>query len=182
VKSDNKGGDNGRPIRMLTAVGLLVTIVGGGASLLFAVRPGLRPCLGSSKADFTGAPVFPHVRFRDHLVRQGVAREDAAKEPNVFGAEIRFSYRTDGFRGAELPLTWSLVTIERDGTLGAVIRGQDRALAMTVTPDSCSESGGKDLFVPIEDPSKRYRVVLELYRSHALDDRVALTETAIFRG
>lgn len=163
-------------------MGLVVTILGGGAGLLFSVRPSLRPCLGGSDAEFTGAPVFPHVLFRDHLVRQGVPREEAAKEPNVLGAEIRFSYRTDSFRGAQLPLTWSLVTIERDGTLGAVVRGQDRALAVTVTPDSCSESGGKDLFVPIDDPEKRYRVVLELYRNQRLDDRIALTETAIFRG
>ena len=41
---------------------------------------------------------------------------------------------------------------------------------------------GKDLFVPIDDPRKRYRVVLELYRNQRLDDRIALTETAIFRG
>jgi hypothetical protein len=169
-------------MRLLRAAGLLVTVVGGVAGLLFTLRPSLRPCLGSSDAAFTGAPVFPHGRFRDHLVRQGVAREQAAKEPNILGAEVRFSYRTNGFRGAQQPLTWSLVTIEPDGTLGAVVRGQDRALAMTVTPDSCSEGGGKDLFVPIDDPRKRYRIVLELYRSPDLDERVALTETAVFRA
>ena len=54
----------------------------------------------------------------------------------------------------------------------AVVRGQDRALAMLVTPDSCSETGGKDLFVPIPDPRKRYRVVLELYREQHLRDRL----------
>jgi hypothetical protein len=51
-----------------------------------------------------------------------------------------------------------------------------------VTPDSCSEAGGKDLFVPILTPGKRYRVVLEMYRSASFDDRLALTETDVFRG
>jgi hypothetical protein len=74
------------------------------------------------------------------------------------------------------------VRVERDGTLGAVVRGEDRALARVVTPDSCSEAGGKDLFVPILTPAKRYRVVLEMYRSASFDDRLALTETDVFRG
>ena len=52
---------------------------------------------------------------------------------------------------------------------------------MLVTPDSCSETGGKDLFVPIPD-KKRYRVVLELYREQQLRDRLALEETPIFSG
>jgi hypothetical protein len=167
---------------LLGVAAVLVTVIGGGTSLLFSLRPGLKPCLGGTEAAFTGAPVFPHVQFRDHLVRSGVSRQEAAQEPNVFGAEVRFSYRTSSFRGAQLPVTWSLVTIERDGTLGAVVRGQDRALAMIVTPDACSQSGGKDLFVQIPAVRKRYRVVLELYRNERLDERLALTETDIFRG
>jgi hypothetical protein len=179
---DRAGRSEGRVTRILTTAGVLVTLGAGGTGLLFSLRPSLRPCLGESEASFTGAPVFPHVRFFDHLVRNGARREEAAKEPNVVGAEIRFSYRTSGFRGAQLPLTWSLVTIERDGTIGPVVRGQDRALATVVTPDACSESGGKDLFVQIPDPRRRYRVVFELYRDKRLEDRLALAETAIFRG
>jgi hypothetical protein len=178
-------GERGRLPRIIAVLGIfvsLVTLVGGGVGLLFSLRPGLRPCIGDSEASFTGVPVFPHVRFRDHLIREGRPREEAALEPNFIGAELRFSYRTEGFRGAQLPLTWSLVTIQRDGTLGAVVPGQDRALAMTVTPDACSEGGGKDLFVMIPDTRKRYRVVLELYRDGDFDDRVALAETAIFHG
>lgn len=178
----DRGRGEGRVTRLLTTAGIVITLIAGGIGLLFSLRPSLRPCLGDTEATFTGAPVFPRVRFFDHLVRNGVRREDAAKEPNLVGAEVRFSYRTNGFRGAQLPLTWSLVTIERDGTLGPVVRGQDRALATTVTPDACSESGGKDLFVQIPEPRKRYRVVLELYRDKRLEDRVALTETAIFHG
>jgi hypothetical protein len=169
-------------MRALKAIAVLVPLLVAGVGLVFTLRPSLKPCVGASNAEFTGAPVFPHVRFRDHLFRSGVSRAEAAKEPNIIGAEVRFSFHTDDLRGAKLPITWSLVSIERDGTLGAVIRGQDRALAMLVTPDACSESGGKDLFVPIPDARRRYRVVLELYREERLQDRLALEETPIFSG
>lgn len=163
------------------AVGL-ATVLGFVVNQVFIWLPGWKPCLADTDAAFTGTPVFPHLGFRDHLVRTGTPREEAAKEQNILGAEVRFSYKTTGFRGKRLLITWSLVTVERDGTLGAVVRGQDRALAQTVTPDACSESGGKDLFVPVLVPRKRYRVVLELYRSRDFEDRIALTETDIFRG
>ena len=169
-------------MRLLKALAVIVPILVAGLGLVYTVRPSLKPCVGASQAAFTGVPVFPHVRFRDHLFRTGASRAEIEQEPNIVGAEVRFSYRTKDLRGAKLPITWSLVSIERDGTLGAVVRGQDRALAMLVTPDSCSETGGKDLFVPIPDPRKRYRVVLELYREQQLRDRLALEETPIFSG
>jgi hypothetical protein len=169
-------------MRLLKALAVIVPILVAGLGLVYTVRPSLKPCVGASQAEFTGVPVFPHVRFRDHLFRSGATRAEIEQEPNIVGAEVRFSYRTDDLRGAKLAITWSLVSIERDGTLGAVVRGQDRALAMLVTPDSCSETGGKDLFVPIPDPKKRYRVVLELYREQQLRDRLAFEETPIFSG
>jgi hypothetical protein len=169
-------------MRPIKALAVIVPLLVAGLGLVYTVRPSLKPCVGASQAEFTGVPVFPHVRFRDHLFRSGATRAEIEQEPNIVGAEVRFSYRTDDLRGAKLPITWSLVSIERDGTLGAVVRGQDRALAMLVTPDSCSETGGKDLFVPIPDPKKRYRVVLELYREQQLRDRLALEETPIFSG
>ena len=163
-------------------VGIAITAIGAVATLLFSLQPNLKPCFGGSSAEFTGAPVFPRVHFRDHLVREGTPRQEAAQETDVIGAEVRFSYRTNGLRGAQLPVTWSLVTLARDGTLAAVVPGQDRAQAMIVTPDACSEAGGKDLFVPIPDPNSRYRVVLELYRDAHLEERIALLETPPFRG
>lgn len=169
-------------MRFVKALAVIVPLVVAGLGLVYTLRPSLKPCVGASDAQFTGVPVFPHVRFHDHLFRSGASRADIRNEPNIVGAEVRFSYRTQDLRGAKLPITWSLVSIEKDGTLGAVVRGQDRALAMLVTPDSCSETGGKDLFVPIPDPRKRYRVVLELYRERAFRDRLALEETPIFSG
>ena len=169
-------------MRVPKAIAVVVPLLVAGVGLVFTLRPSLKPCVGASNAQFTGTPVFPHVRFRDHLFRSGMSRAEIAKEPNIIGAEVRFSFRTEDLRGAKLPITWSLVAIERDGTLGAVVRGQDRELAMLVTPDACSESGGKDLFVPIPDARKRYRVVLELYREERLQDRLALEETPIFSG
>jgi hypothetical protein len=181
VPEGGRGGTS-RITRVLSAIAIAVPLLAAVVGLIFTLRPSLRPCLGDTEASFTGAPVFPRVHFHDHLIRTGVAREIVRKEPNLTGAEIRFSYRVSGFRGAQLPVTWSLVRIEQDGTLGGVVRGQDRALAMTVTPDACSESGGHDLFVQIPTRGQRYRVVLELYRTVRLEDRLALTETAIFHG
>lgn len=174
----------GRSFRIVRWVGGAAAAVGAIIAVVFALAPDLKPCLGDTDAQFTGAPVFPRVRFHDHLIRNGTPREQLADEPNVLGSEIRFSYRTTGYRGSTLTVTWSLVTIERDETLGAVVPGQDRAVAMTFTPDACSEGGGKDLFVTIPEPGKRYRVVLELYRDRDPDlgDRIALTETEPFRG
>ena len=180
--SERKRDSGGMPLRVLTAIGIVVSVLVGGSSLLLSLRPGLRPCLGGSTANFTGAPVFPHVRFRDHQLRAGVPRQDVAKEPNLLGAEVRFSYRASDLRGADLPLTWSLVTVEKDGALGAVVPGEDRALATTVKPNACTENGGKDLWVPIPDSRKRYRIVLELYRDATRANRLALMETSIFHG
>ena len=172
----------GQPARVLAIAGAAIGVAAGVVGLLFTLAPGLKPCFGESSVQFTGAPVFPRVGFRDHLIRSGVERETASKEPNVLGAEVRFSYRTSGFRNGRLAVTWSLVSIERDGTLGAVVPGQDRALATVVAPETCSEVGGKDLFVQIPDPAKRYVIVLELYRTRQLRDRLALVETSPFRG
>lgn len=180
MAEDSDGG--GRTKRVLATAAVLISVAAGAVGLLFTLKPDLKPCLGETSAEFTGAPVFPQVRFRDHLIRTGVPKEQVAKEPNLLGAEIRFSYRTSGLRDTKLTITWSLITIDRDETIGAVVQGQDRALAMTVSPDSCSETGGKDLFVQIPQPRARYRVVLELYRDDALVDRLALTETDPFRG
>jgi len=169
-------------MRPIKALAVIVPLIVASLGLVYTLRPSLKPCVGAEGATFTGVPVFPRVLFRDHLFRSGATRAEILQEPNIRGAEVRFSYRTDDLRGKRLPITWSLVSIERDGTLGAVVRGQDRALALLVTPDSCSETGGKDLFVPIPNPRKRYRVVLELYRDEQLRDRLALDETPIFRG
>jgi hypothetical protein len=169
-------------MRPIKALAVIVPLIVASIGLVYTLRPSLKPCVGAEQATFTGVPVFPRVLFRDHLFRSGATRAEILQEPNILGAEVRFSYRTDDLRGKRLPITWSLVSIERDGTLGAVVRGQDRALAMLVTPDSCSETGGKDLFVPIPNPRKRYRVVLELYRDEQLRDRLALDETPIFSG
>jgi hypothetical protein len=119
---------------------------------------------------------------QQYLYIEGRPFDEIRRAPNDLGAEIRFSYKVSGFRGAKLPLTYSLVTVGRDGTVDAVVPGFDRKLDRVISPDGCSESGGKDLFVPIPAPRQRYRVVLELFRDPRYDDRVALVETATFHG
>jgi hypothetical protein len=169
-------------MRFVKALAVIVPLLVASLGLVFTLQPSLKPCVGASGAQFTGVPVIPHVRFRDHLFHSGTSRALLPGEPNVLGAEVRFTYKADDLRGATLPIFWTLVSVEKDGTLGAVVPGEDRASAMLVTPDSCSESGGKDLFVQIPDKRKRYRVVLELFRDEHFQDRLALEETAIFSG
>jgi hypothetical protein len=181
VAGDGPRGD-GRSRRLLSLGGLVISLIAGALGLLFVLDPGLKPCLGDAEAEFTGAPVFPHVRFREYLVRNGKSYETARKEPDVTGAEIRFSFRTSGVRGENLPVTYSLLTIDRNGTLGAVVDGQDRSLAMTIRPRRCTQTGGTDLFVPVPHAAKRYRVVLELYRDTSRDERLALTQSDPFGG
>jgi hypothetical protein len=175
---EDSDGDGGRVKRVLAAVAVVLSIAAGAVGLLFTFKPELKPCLGETSAAFTGAPVFPDVRYHDHLIRSG---KDTKSEPNLLGAEIRFSYQTAGLRDAKLTVIYSVVAIEHDGTLGAVVEDQDRQLAMSVAPESCSESGGHDLFIYIPGPRRRFRVVLELYSDATFDDRLALAETDPFR-
>lgn len=182
MAEDDSGG--GGLTRRLTTISVIVGILVAGTGLVFEFRPGLRPCLGDERAEFTGAPVFPQVRFREYVRRvQNLSEEEAALEPNRLGAEVRFTYETEGFRGTDLPVTYSLVTVEADGTLRKLVPGFERALAFTVRPDSCSGTGGFDLYVDVpERPRRRYRVILELYRDTSFGNRIALVETAPFLG
>ncbi len=182
--TEGAGESRWRVRRILGGAAGVITAVSVAVGLLFTVAPNLRPCLGDTDAEFTGAPVFPKVMYHDHLLRNGATQDALEGEPNLMGSEVRFSYRTTGFRGSTLTITWTLIAIERDETLGAVQPGQDRAVAMTFSPNACSEGGGKDLFVPIPEPGRRYLLVLELYRDRDPDlgERIAFTQTDPFRG
>ena len=178
-------GESGRRRRVgtaVTALGTLVSVVGGTAGLVFLFAPDLRPCLGSASASFGDAPVVPRVSFREHRIRQGASFAEARRQPDTVGAEVRFTFETDGYRDKELPVTWTLFYVDRAGVLDAVVPGQDRALAMTVKPAHCADKGGYDLFVPIPDQKRRYRVMLELFRDRRLDERLDLVETEVFHG
>lgn len=158
-----------------------VTVAGGVVALVYTLEPNLRPCFGNS-ISFVAAPVFPGVPFRDHMIREGETFSAAAKEANPVGAEVRFDFVTTGFRNQELPVTWSLFRVDNHGSLSEVVPGQDRAAAMTIKPHSCSERGGYDLWIPIPEPNRRYRVLLELYRDKSLSQRLDLIETETFHS
>lgn len=177
-----KADGEGRSRSLLSLTGLAISVIAGIVGLLFLLQPDLKPCLGDAEAEFTGAPVFPRVGFRDYLVRNGKTFEEARREPDLEGAEIRFSFRTSGLRGDDLPLTYSLLTVDKEGTLGRVVDGQDRSLAMTVHPENCTQTGGKDLFLTIPAPNRRYVVVLEIYRDKRRQERLALVQSEPFRG
>jgi hypothetical protein len=178
MAEDESGG--GRALGTLKVVAIIVPVVVALVGLAFTVRPSLRPCIGESNAAFTGAPVFPRVSYAKYLRRQDLPPEPGAQ--SIIGAEVRFSLRVDGFRGEELRVYYTLVRVEPDGTTGPVDPTQDRAVELVVTPDSCSSIDGKDIFVLIPKRGVRYRAVLELYRGSTLNRRLALAQTAVFRG
>jgi hypothetical protein len=169
------------PTKIAGGLAAAVTVAGGVVALVYTFEPSLSPCFGSS-VDFVSAPVFPGVPFRDHMIREGETFAAAAKEANPVGAEVRFDFVTAGFRGKELPVTWSLFRVDDHGSLSEVVPGQDRAAAMTIKPHSCSEHGGYDLWIPIPESNRRYRVLLELYRDKSLTERAGLIETETFHS
>jgi len=174
-------GKDGALLKLLGAAVALVTLVGGGLALLFQLRPGLQPCVGGASAEFTGAPVFPQ-RYHDFLYSQDVSQQDIARQPDLNGVEVRFSYRAENLKKTHLQLYSSLVTVARDGEVSGVVSEENRVIQRRIYPSTCTKTGGRDVFVPILDPGKRYRVVLELYKGTTFDDRVALYETRTFRG
>jgi hypothetical protein len=91
-------------------------------------------------------------------------------------------YRLSGLRGKELTVTSTLVSVRKDGSLGSVVRKEDRVEAAIFQSADCSETGGNDVFVTYVTPNVRYRVILELYRDPELKDRIALTQTDVFVG
>lgn len=183
MAEQERGGRGGRFITWVGWLGVVATTVGAIAGLIAIFFPQVRPpCIGSSKASFQNAPVFPGVRFREHLLRQGMSPADAAKEQNLVGAEVRFTFTTDGFRKKDLPVTYSLFPVAADGSLGPVVQTQDRAFGVTIRPEDCSDQGSYDLWVPVPERGKRYRILLELYRDKELHNRIDLYETEIFHG
>ena len=174
-------GRGGALLKLLGAGVAVVTLVGGGLGLLFQFRPDLRPCIGGASAEFTGAPVFPQ-HYRDFLYSQNDSQEDIARQPNLDGVEVRFSYRAENLKKTHLQLYSSLVTVARDDEVSGVVAEENRVIQRRIYPNTCTSTGGRDVFVPITEPGKRYRIVLELYKGTTFDDRVALYETPTFRG
>lgn len=182
MPSGEGGAEKGRVGRLVAAAGVGIALIAGAVGLLFQVDPGLQPCLGGADASFTAAPVFPHVGHRQYYLETGLSGALAAKLPDDSGAEVSYSYRIDSLRGRTLTVRWTLLSIERDGTLGAVVPGYDRLVDRTIPSPDCSTSGSSDLFVPIPNHSEHYRVLLELERDSGLTDRIALSLTAAFHG
>jgi hypothetical protein len=168
--------------KVLGLVGLVVSAVAGIATLLFTLDPDLKPCIGGAEASFTGAPVFPNTPKDRHLERSGAPRSVVRDAAGQLGAEVRFSFHVSGLRGETLSVRYSLVRVGRDGAFGAIDPEADRGPGITFKSEACSEIIGQDLFInKPESPSRhRYRVVLELYRGDSFDQRLGLTQTAIF--
>jgi hypothetical protein len=178
----SSGGGSSRVKNALGAIGATVAVLAAVVGVLFQIDPRLSPCLGTREAAFTGVPVLPHYPYRQFLLDLGESGADAAKHPNVYGAEVRYTYRADDLRGTSLTLRTTLVTVARDGTVGALVAGEDLLPGLSFTPTQCSQATGSVLFVPVPHPRLRYKVVLELYPGQGFTDRLALAETAVFPG
>jgi len=170
-----------RAQRVLATVAVAIPVLVGGSALLFTVAPDLKPCLGGQNAHFIEAPVFPGADYQDYLRRKHPRPSDSqiaslGKRP---GADVRFTYSASGLRHKKLTFFVSLVSVRPDGAVGVVAKDSDRLQGETVSPESCDEVVGRDYFVKVPHGTKRYRVVLELFRDDR-DERLALTQTAIF--
>jgi hypothetical protein len=196
-------GDRGLAVSKILAVSTAaIAAIGGGITLLFRLDPGLQPCIGGSAASLTQAVVFPNITYRHFMeTMKGLTRKTiqqlggsqyvAQRAPscNTKGAEVRFSYSANNLRGAELQLYYSLATVGAGGIVNGVVPKKDQVKAeFNLSTNGCAEDGGYDLFVPTPhpDPSKRYRIVLELYNGPAKQplrtNRLGLVETPVFSG
>ena len=175
-------GKGGLLLKLLGAGVALVTLAGGSIALLFQLRPDLQPCIGGANAEFTGAPVFPQ-SFRDFQLSENRSKQEVAHVPaDLDGVEVRFSYRADNLKNEHLRFYSSLVTVGRSGEVNGVVSAENRELQLSINPNTCAQSSGKDAFVLIPDHKKRYRLVLELYKGTTFDNRLALYETPTFQG
>src|SRR6185436_13212700 len=112
-------------LKLLGVAVALVTLVGGGVALLFQLRPGLQPCIGGASAEFTGAPVFPQ-SLHEILFSEDKTKLEIARQPDLGGAEVRFTYRAENLKDARLRLYSSLVTIGSRGEVSGVVPEENR--------------------------------------------------------
>ena len=174
-------------MRALTVGGVVVSFLAGAVGLLLTLAPKLKPCLGDTNASITDAPVFPRWDYKSYLIREGNTPDEVADEGNPVGALIPISYSVSGFRDKRLGFTVSLLTVTKDGTLGPVVSDYDNQDTVRFTPQDCSQTGGRNVWVerPVLRPGQqpaRYRAVIELYRDpEKHTERIALKQTEIFR-
>jgi len=169
------------PGKILATTGAIVGLTAAVVGLVFGFDPGLRPCLGNSQASIK-TTIVPHVRNRDFLLRHGTSRSDAENEPNYLGAEVRYTIQADSLRGHDLPIKYSLFYVGKDGTLGAIAANEDRVSALEFRPETFSDQGGDDFLVPVPQPRRHYRILIELFRDEHTVNRIDLTESEIFSG
>jgi hypothetical protein len=181
----SEGSGHGRLTRILAIAGALITVGAGAVGLLFKLHPSFEPCIGGAGATFIDAPVFPEtVRERGY-----VAGVKYVRGLDELGAEVRITVRADNLRGSQLQMYYTLLTAGARGATDEVVSGADEIPAESKTSDTCSWTGGWDVWVlPLPtglEKNKRYRIVLELFRGQRQADggnRLALLETPVFQG
>jgi hypothetical protein len=168
---------------ILTATGVIIAAAGGGVALLFQFEPNFAPCIGGANATFTGAPVYPHFLRRVFLEQfQHASSAQAKMLPNEIGAAVLYTFKADNLRGDDLVVDYTLVRVDKQGTITGVVPGEVVAEAQKFSANSCSETFGQQLFV--QTPGQgRYRIVLDLYPlTNRVSGRLALYESPPFEG
>jgi hypothetical protein len=166
----------GRAEKLFAVIGALVTALAAVVGLLFGLNPGLRPCLGTTRARIR-ATVFPGETYAQYLREQGYPQQVTRET----GPVVSWTVETDGYRGQELQVKYTVFHVRRDGSLGSVVSQKlDRFATRTVAPSTCSDQGGYDDFIHLRHASRRrrYRILLEVFSPSG--GRIDFTETPIF--
>ena len=125
----------------ILGAGALAGAIGAVLGLVFVFQPELKPCSGTTTA-----------RFADvQSTRTGPLE-----------AEVSYTVETNGYRGEELRVVWSLLRQDRGGSF-APVPGFAKLEGAVLEPESCNaDAGGSDIPVPVVEGGA-YRVVLELF-------------------
>ena len=125
----------------ILGAGAVAGAIAGILGLVFIFQPDLKPCSGTTTARFADVE---------------------ATRTGPLEAEVSYTVMTNGYRGEELRVVWSLLRQNRGGSF-APVPGFAKLEGAVLEPESCNaDAGGSDIPVPVVEGGT-YRVVLELF-------------------
>jgi hypothetical protein len=211
VSDDLAPGRKWRPsgTQILAVLGGLVGLTAATVGLLYQFAPGVVPCVVGTRATIT-ATIVP-VRYADYYrdvlypnKRKYYSGPEwwtkntptpAYREGQV-GVIAGYTVQLDNVRDQKLTVAWSLLLIgvNEEVTPIDVSSSYRQVDTRDLTASLCSDQGGADIFIPVPQPNRRHRVLLELFRGGEMSgaagesigrppksiDRLALTQSEIF--
>ncbi len=141
-------------------IAAIVAIVG----LVFDLFPGIKPkaatecsALGAELSDVQATGRFTR---RAYLEREnGSTANLTSARLGERGVLITFDFGTQGYLHQSLKVGTRVVTADRAPVSGPEL---DIPLALTVVPQSCTDSGHREVWSALPDAAGRYRVELRL--------------------